>query len=441
MKAILALLVAAIVFAPGLASAALSVATGNFGIGTGAVSSTVSVTGLAFQPSALILFWNGRTSSTDAVGADNVRLGFGFICGSTNRRSFSIFIDNSNDPTDTGQGSEADQAVIVLGSAAGYDGTADFTSFNADGFTLTITDQFTASFRINYIALGGTDITNCTTGARMSGTTTGSVDVTGVGFEPDTVLIATNSKTSTGDGIGAGASFFVGAAAGAALSNATCGIHSTDNVASADSFRYCRSGDALFATNTIGTPVSRASVTAWLSDGYRLNYTTASSSRATYWMALAGANFLIGDLLTQTDTVTDIVESGFGFAPSAVMVLSHGTSASSAGTMQSHGELSIGAGTGAATRLAVAGLDEDGTGTTESATASEFDAIYANISTSDAIEGLMDIKSVDADGYTFIMDDADPAQSYAYYWAIGPATAAGGGQPPRSMHQFRMRRH
>jgi hypothetical protein len=69
-------------------------------------------------------------------------------------------------------------------------------------------------------------------------------------------------------------------------------------------------------------------------------------------------------------------------------------------------------------------LDEDGTTGTQSAAAREFDELYANISTADAIGELMDYKSKDSDSFTFIMDDADPAQSYAVLSAVGAAAVS-----------------
>ena len=74
--------------------------------------------------------------------------------------------------------------------AATLDGIADFKSMDADGFTLTIDDQFAQDYRICYLALGGDDLTNVFIGNKAFPEATGNYDVTGVGFQPDAVLMA-----------------------------------------------------------------------------------------------------------------------------------------------------------------------------------------------------------------------------------------------------------
>lgn len=417
------------------ARADLQVALVHFGIGTGAVDSTVVVSGVGFTPKAIIFLWNGRTNATDAVGAQNIRPGIGFACGPTDRRSRSGFSQTGVGTTATGSTQRNDAPIVILAGAAGFDGWADLTALGGDGFTLTIRDQFTADYRIAALVLGGTDVTNCMTGEFMTGAATGNKDITTQGngsgaaidFTPDTVLFAGSGMTSTGIGISGHHVLTLGAAAGATPANTSCGIFSASTVTTPNTVRYCRTGDAVVNMNTAGTIVARGAVTAWLPSGFRVNLATASSSRIQYWMALKGPKFFVGDLLTRTDGA-DIVESGFGFQPSAGLVLSHGTSASSAGTPQDHAELSIGAAISPSSRLALSVLDEDkgGASNSETATAIEFDALYANISTADAIEGLMDYKTQNADGATFVMDDTDPGAAYAGFWFVGPT----GGAPP-----------
>jgi hypothetical protein len=56
--------------------------------------------------------------------------------------------------------------------------------------------------------------------------------------------------------------------------------------------------------------------------------------------------------------------------------------------------------------------------------ASEYDAVYIDIDpTSSSVVGLMDVKSIDTDGFTCIMDDADPSGKFVWYLALGVAPA------------------
>jgi hypothetical protein len=138
----------------------------------------------------------------------------------------------------------------------------------------------------------------------------------------------------------------------------------------------------------------------------------------------------VGNLLTQTDTTTPITVSGLGFEPKAVLLLSHCHAESTQDTLQDDDQWSIGAFTAADARQAMGIADDDAAATTSVSTAVEYDAAYANLNPgADAVQGLMDVQSVDSDGFTLIMDDADPSQNFVAYLALGEPTAgaAGGG--------------
>jgi hypothetical protein len=108
------------------------------------------------------------------------------------------------------------------------------------------------------------------------------------------------------------------------------------------------------------------------------------------------------------------------------MFISHGQAESTSDTIQNEDRLSIGAFSSLTARGAQGILDENGVTDSEVTTAIEFDEVYVNVSTASAIDGLMDVKSIDADGFTMVMDDADPAAAFVWYAAFGPAAAAGG---------------
>lgn len=174
---------------------------------------------------------------------------------------------------------------------------------------------------------------------------------------------------------------------------------------------------------------SRADFVSFLSNGFRINWAESATARRVHWVALKGGSYIVGNLLTQTDTVTDIAETGFGFQPSGALFVSHGQAESTSDTAQDHDRLSIGAFDSTSSRVAMGTLDEDNLGDSEVTTAHEFDEVYVSISTASAIQGLMDIKSVESDGLTMIMDDADPAQAFVWYMAVGAVAAAGGWGP------------
>ena len=78
---------------------------------------------------------------------------------------------------------------MINGAPATIDFDADFTSFNADGFTVNVSNGPPTPSRSTIWRLGGTDITNAKAGT-ITIPTTGSLAFTDPGFQPDMVLFA-----------------------------------------------------------------------------------------------------------------------------------------------------------------------------------------------------------------------------------------------------------
>jgi len=144
-------------------------------------------------------------------------------------------------------------------------------------------------------------------------------------------------------------------------------------------------------------------------------------------MSIKGAIFAIGELQTRTDGA-NIVVNGLDFKPSAVMFFSHnGTEDDPATGGRDSAILSIGAATGPSERSASYRSDVDNLGTSRLATAVEFDAVYINTdeAAAPAITGLMDLVSMESDGFITVMDDPDPTAAFVMYWAFGLEAAGG----------------
>jgi hypothetical protein len=182
--------------------------------------------------------------------------------------------------------------------------------------------------------------------------------------------------------------------------------------------------------------VNRQSIVSMDSDGFTFNQLEAAAFYHIY-LAIRGGSWSIGDLLTQTDTSTVVTESGLPTQPKSVLFVSANRAMDVQNTGTVHGQLSIGAGTSTSNRVAMAIMDEDNLATSETSSAIEFDEVYIHINTSDTLEGLGDINSITSDGFTFIMDDADPAQMYVWWVAAGDNPSANA--IPVFMNQYRQR--
>jgi hypothetical protein len=377
---------------------------------------------------------SGRTEGVDTVGALSLVPSFGFCTGSANERAIGGYSLEAAATSDVGRSQVVDGAVVETNGTA-ITGILGLQTFDADGFTMVVVDAWVTNRRVHYLALGGDSITNAKASHFTMANALGNQAVTGVGFQPDLVILAGRRSTSDANVWTAGSSFTIGAARSstqrAVLANAI-----VDAAATTDTARYCNDIEC-YTTNPQGggSTLDRADFVSMDADGFTVNWLEAGAANRVHYLAIKGGNFLVGSLLTSTTLGATISETGFGFAPSAVLMVSHGTSESVQDTKQTHFMLSVGAATGMAERVACALRDEDLVATENCASAVEYDEVYANLNTAtDTIDGLMDLQSMDADGFTAVMDDADPAQSFVWYVAFGPAEAAVG-QPTQHRTQ------
>jgi len=397
---------------------------GAFNIGTGGVGTTVPVVGVGFQPTVVLLWWSGRTTSVDSAGTANHQRGFGVAISTTDRRAVCSQSQDGVDAINVQRAAHrADEAICSLTTGGATDGLADLSSMDPDGFTMMVDDTFATNLRIHYLALGGSTLTNAATGMFTESAATGNQDITTVGFQPDAVILFSAMIGADPPGIAADSAIMVGFAAGPGNPNDLVRAGGSDdgpNVQQTISYHRAGESIALF-DSAITLTTARAEVDAWLSNGFSLNWNERAGSRRIHYLALKGGTYLVGDLNTLTVAASTIVESGFGFSPKASLFLSHNKAQSAVDTVQAHDELSLGAFSSATARGAQCVIDEDGVDPSDVGTAVEHDEVYCNLSTGMAIEGLMDVQSVDSDGFTLIMDDPDPVASFVGYMAFGQA--------------------
>lgn len=403
---------------------ALSSKVGSFNTGTGALGTTVVVNDVGFQPKVVFFWWNGRTGTTDAAGRANHQRGFGAGTSATDRRFIASLSQDTPTSMVTNETQGNAQVIGITTTADAIDGLLDIQTLDAGGFTLVVDDVFTASYRIHYLALGGADITNVETGQFTGAATAVSQDVTSLSFQPDFVLVFGSGQTTSNNTVRADSRIFMGAASGASNQAVWAGA-SNDGAATSQAMSYSRSGEFI---STLGTAVTgledRATFTSFLSNGFRVNWTTVTTgSLAHYFVVIKGGSFKVDSVTTQTDTTTAIVET-VGFQPTGVFMVSAGRAESTSGTPTDDDELSMGAFTSTTARVAMSMSDDDAAGTAVVGTGVSHDEAYQNLAAaSGAVEGEMDVQSIDSSGFTMIMDDADPVASFVWYAAFGSTPA------------------
>jgi hypothetical protein len=147
---------------------------GSFTITTQAAPATQVVSGVGFQPKAVIFFWT-RQDVTDTK-QDHIRAGYGFTSGSGGQRAVALASDHgldANTAADTGRMQSDTSVILMLNDGAPALGAeAQLVSLDGDGFTLNWISNEGRSDIIHFIALGGTDLTGAQAGTftKQSGT-------------------------------------------------------------------------------------------------------------------------------------------------------------------------------------------------------------------------------------------------------------------------------
>lgn len=383
---------------------------GSFNIDTSKVATeTQSISGVGFQPKIVLFWWSGGHNTGDELAGGSYSTGFGTAISSTSRFSVTSFSIDGNETSSCYGSQDTSNCIKVFTAYATIDGIADFSAMTTDGFDLIIDNQFSIDYRISYLALGGDDLTNVYIGNKQTPVNLGNYNVTGVGFQPDALITCTAFGTAITQNRGGG-----GYALGIGTSAKNQGIAvftSYSGAATSNTRGYGYNGEI------IGF-YSRQSFVEFIADGFTLNHLEYAGEQIYYYfICLKGGQYKVHELTTRTDG-NDIVESDVGFTPVALLFASANRALSTQDLSSDHARFSIGGATSVSERACAAISDEDNLAVTETAFSNYDTAVYSNI-VDDANAGLMDLKSIDSNGFTAVMDTPDISENWVTYLAMG----------------------
>lgn len=384
---------------------------GSFNVDTTkTLGQTQSIGSIGFQPKIVMFFWGGSIDVEDSVSGGNINHGFGAATDSTHRFCVANMAQDALDVTDVISSDKTTEIFRAYTSATGtLDGILDFASMDSDGFTLTIDDQFANDYRVSYLALGGEDLTNTYIGYRELSGSSGSYSVSGVGFQPDMLLSVTEYMAR--DTENSMINFTIGIAT-ASDAQGNIWVYELENQ---DTSYNCGHGNSDDIHNTPDSAIVESFVN-FTSDGFIVSSESGANEECAHFICLKGGQYVVGDLLTRTDG-NDITEI-FGFQPSAILFASVNRAESIENEYSQPASASIGAATSTSNRTAAAIWDASGVANSQTARANYDSVVYINID-NDAVVGLMDLKSINTNGFTCVMDDADPSACWVMYLAIG----------------------
>lgn len=279
---------------------------------------------------------------TSIGSAGDAFIGFGVGISSSSRRAIGDTSTFAQTPSSHAAFNQNAYCIYTPSGSA----KADFVSCDSDGFTINLIST-SSGMLVNYLALGGDALTNYKLGTLTDSGATGNQTISGVGFQPDTVLFfAGKYSTEPLDQSTNGAAMF-----GFAKSSSQRGVVSWRSKSGANPqvAKHRQSTSKCIISLTDSGVFAEADYVSSDSDGFTVNYTTAGgASGSMYYLALKGPNFKIVSFNQPTSTGNQTL-TGAGFTPKASLFFSNNDIAANNDSTLAHSRLSLGVATGTGT--------------------------------------------------------------------------------------------
>lgn len=386
-----------------------------------------AITGLGFQPKLIIFFPSGLTADGSGSG---LLLGWGAANGSQNI-AVSYISRHGISPTSVRQVGSSTRCIIIADPAGGTSAVAiaNFTSLDADGFTINWATVDATARIINFIALGGADLENSKIATITTPGGTGSQAYTGIGFQPNALIAFSSRSNETANAEGGALQFSFG---NSAADQKTLGLKAKQNNPTSDTshIQTVQEFYYLLIPNQFKQVYAVADLTSLDADGFTLNWTQTFGGVVLPYIAIKTANstyFKLGQFDRPTSTGNQSV-TGVGFKPAALLFFS--TNNGNSTITHDHGRISLGAaGDLVSRRFAIGVDDEHNQNPTDAAQYLDRTKVVKLVTTSGGVASVTneaDMVSFDADGFTVNWSTVDgTANKTLFYLAFGPSEVVG----------------
>jgi hypothetical protein len=268
------------------------------------------VTGIGFQPKALITFANWLASNGSQT---DYAFTLGMVDSALNQSTIGTYgKDNASKQY------RNRKAANYFSYLTYFDGTSvqnislgAITSLDSDGWHL-FWDVSSAN-RIHYLALGGANLSS-KQGSSLVPTVQGSQSITGIGFKPDCVLLMSAwINQADADVKTTAMEFSVGAMERNGSQGVNCAASNENGRYSYQDAQHCIVRINLDAPTGV---IYSAWLTSMDTDGFTLFWDTVSQSTTNdyFWLALKGIGIKIGEFTHGTE-VGNLAVTGLGFRP------------------------------------------------------------------------------------------------------------------------------
>jgi hypothetical protein len=246
-----------------------------------------AITDPGFQPDFAL--FASDLGTTESINLQSL-FSLGMATSSSERAAIAIRDRNAELTMNTGAIQVSDAAFIGLNSAGGVGRRADLTSFDANGFTLNWSTASAA--HINYLALAGGVYK---VGVETQKTSTGTKATTGVGGQPAGLLVAGTNRAASASEDTAEMRLSIGAGDG--TTEGGVWVQSADNVADSDVDSRTYTDKVIGFSTQPSTTDAEADISAFGSDGFTLDWTTADGTAREFMYAALGEVLVANDTL------------------------------------------------------------------------------------------------------------------------------------------------
>jgi len=396
----------------------VNVKVGTFAKITTTGSQTVS--GLGFQPKAIIFYWSRNTANATAAAPRSQGVGF---TDCVNQRAVAIAEDDNAASSNAGRYRTESNVIVILSDGTPTVGSrATFTSCDADGFTINWAVSEARADIINYIAIGGPDVINVKAGTFTLAASTGIQNITGVGFQPDFAMFLqgfTEAVDTASAGLEMGMGFADYSNNQGSILNCVKDAEPTNKT----KYSLQRTDNVILLSSTACAQDALAAFNGFSSDGFSLNVSDApAAATPIFYLAIKGGSYAVGNFLQPTATGVQTI-SGTGFQPNLVVLFSHNQAAGTALTAPS--TFSIGAANATTSRAGVWGqsrnVDPSNAAVYTDNTKIMIMRTLSGTGGAGTINAETDFAGFTSDGFQLNWTTADATQRQIIYWAFGPS--------------------
>jgi hypothetical protein len=372
-------------------------------------------------PKVVILFGNYNTTDGSNVGARE------FMGAAVSAAKQWVISDDSEDAAATSQCDKRFSNALVITQITGptptVDAEAAFVGMDSSSFTVNWTTCDASQRIINYLILGGDDLTNADVGSFTAPTSATTRAVTGVGFVPDALILADNTVTTTPTSVGnvASSAFNIGFVVGTGKQCNRVTMRQ-DGQATSNTWGYQRTDSCQNSLSGAGAVVRTATISSMDADGFTLAFNPAPAN-AVYinYIALKGGSYDTGAFNEAAGTGNQSVSTGF--QPVGVILQSAGYATSA--SVSSISRISLGVGIDSTHRGCI------WTGDLGAQADSVSDQVLDRTKCltfytegTPTLNADMDFVSNDANGFTVNNTTADGTQREILYFAFGNTSVA-----------------